>query len=113
MNTLYRFVLCTKSCTKIMKGPISGLRQYLAIESSFKMMKNTFYFMLKALPISEIFTFWFWLFSYIAKWLGNKAMVNLKIYHVTDWAKKITMHKSRNYSIPQEVKAIRQWNLAR
>ena len=42
-----------------MKGPISGLRQYLAIESSFKMMKNTFYFMLKALPISEIFTFSF------------------------------------------------------
>ena len=59
MNTLYRFLFCTKNCTKIIKGPISGLRQFLAIESSFNIMKNTFYFMLKALSISEIFTFLF------------------------------------------------------
>ena len=33
----------------ILKGALSGLRQYLANESSLKMMKNAFYFTLKAL----------------------------------------------------------------
>ena len=39
------------------KGPLSSLRQFLRTESSLKMMKNAFYFMLKALFILEIFTF--------------------------------------------------------
>ena len=41
----------------MLKGQLSGLRQFLAIESLFKMMKNAFYFMVKALSILEIFTF--------------------------------------------------------
>ena len=36
------------------KGPLSGLRQSLTIESSLKMMKTAFYFMLKALFVLEI-----------------------------------------------------------
>ena len=37
------------------------------IESPLKMIKNTFYFMLKALFVLEIFKFLSWLFSHVAK----------------------------------------------
>ena len=39
------------------KGALSGLRQFLANENSFKMMKNAFYFTLKALPVLRIYKF--------------------------------------------------------
>ena len=39
------------------KGPLSGLRQFLAAESLFKMMKNAFYFMSKALFVLKILKF--------------------------------------------------------
>ena len=55
-------------------------------------MKNTLYAMLKALFVLEIFTFLSWLFSYVKKQLGKKAMkVTFKIY-VTDWT-------TNNYNI--------------
>ena len=38
-----------------LKGALSGLRQFLAIESSFKIMKNAFYFNSKALFVLKIF----------------------------------------------------------
>ena len=41
------------------KSALSGLRQFLAIEGSFKMMKNAFYFTLKALFVITIFKFLF------------------------------------------------------
>ena len=49
------------------KGLLLGLRQALNIESPLKMVKNAFYFILKALFVLEIFimisnvvpTFWF------------------------------------------------------
>ena len=50
------------------------------------MMKNTFYFMLKALFVVEIFTFLSWLFGYLEKRLDKKAMFNFKIYDVKNWA---------------------------
>ena len=37
-----------------LKGALSGLRQFLANESLLKLMKNTFYFTLKALPSQDI-----------------------------------------------------------
>ena len=40
-----------------LKGPLSGLRQFLTTESPLKMIKNVFYFMLKALFVLEIFQF--------------------------------------------------------
>ena len=44
------------------KGALSGLRQFLAIESILKMMKKAFYFTLKTLFVFKIFifvlTFW-------------------------------------------------------
>ena len=39
------------------KGALSGLRHFLAIESHLKMMKNAFYFTSKALFILKIFKF--------------------------------------------------------
>ena len=40
-----------------LKGALSGLTQYLANESPLKMMKNTFYFTLKALFVLKIYKF--------------------------------------------------------
>ena len=40
---------------QILKGQLSGLRQFLTIESPLKIMKNTFYFRLRSLFVLEIF----------------------------------------------------------
>ena len=48
------------------------------------MVKNDFYFMLKALFILEIFSFLSWRFSFVGTRLNKKATVNLKINDVTD-----------------------------
>ena len=40
------------------QGALSGLRQFLATESPLKMMKNVFYFMLKALSFSRYISFY-------------------------------------------------------
>ena len=50
------------------------------------MMKNAFYFMLKAIFVLEIFKFLPWLFGYMEKKLGKKAKVNSKVFDVTDRA---------------------------
>ena len=42
---------------KLFKGTLSGLRQFLATESSLKMMKNAFYVTSKALFVLKIFKF--------------------------------------------------------
>ena len=56
----------------LFKGPLSGcLRQFLATESSLKMMKNAFYFTSKALFVLKIFK------------------VNFKFYDVTAWLTNI------------------------
>ena len=49
------------------------------------MVKNAFYFTLKALFVLEIFTFLSRLFGYVRKDLDKKDEVNFKIYNVTDW----------------------------
>ena len=49
------------------------------------MMKNAFYFMLKALFLIEIFTFLYCIFGKLEKRLDKKTMVNFKIHDVTDW----------------------------
>ena len=64
-----------------LKGPLSGMRQFLTIQNPSKMMKNAFYFMLKALFVIE--TFSSWLFGYAEKRLEKKALVNYKICDVT------------------------------
>ena len=46
--------MCISNCHK---GALSGLRSFLAAKFPLKMMKNTFYFTLKALFIVKIFKF--------------------------------------------------------
>ena len=55
----------------ILKGLLSGLKQLLATESILKIMKNAFYFTLKALFVLKIFKFLSWLFGFVKKtaWL--------------------------------------------
>ena len=50
-------------------GASSIMRQFLATESPWKMMKNVFYFTLKAITVLKIFKFLSWLFGYVEKWL--------------------------------------------
>ena len=61
------------------KGRLSGLRQFLATESSLKMVKNAFYFTLKAFFILKIFKFLYWLFGHAEKCLIKKISLILKI----------------------------------
>ena len=41
----------------MLKGALSGLRQFLAIENPLKMMKNAFYFSSKVLFVLKILKF--------------------------------------------------------
>ena len=52
-------------------------------ESSLKMIKNVFYFILKALFVLKIFKFLSWFFGRVEKRLDLKDEVNFKIYAVT------------------------------
>ena len=49
------------------------------------MMKNVFYFILKARFAFQIFTILSRDFGFVEKWLDKKAMVNFKLYGITDW----------------------------
>ena len=51
----------------VFKGALSGLRQLLATESPLKMMKNAFYFTLKALFVLKIFKFLSSIFGHVEK----------------------------------------------
>ena len=66
-------------------------------------MENTFYFMLKALFVLEVFTFLSWHFGYVEKQLDMKAMVNFKIYDVTDWTTNNFNTSITQYFNPQSV----------
>ena len=55
------------STLKQFKGAPSGLRQFLATESPFKMMKNAFYFMSKVIFVLKIFRFLSSLFGHVSK----------------------------------------------
>ena len=67
-NLLNRFrsLMTLRVFSKVsLKGAISGLKQVLANENPSKMMKNAFYFTLKALFVLKIFTFLSWLFGHV------------------------------------------------
>ena len=69
------------------KGPLSDLRQFLIVERPLKKKKKAVSFISKALFALEIFTFLSWHFGYVEKGLDKKAIVNLKIFDVTDCTK--------------------------
>ena len=47
----------TNETKVVIKGALSGLRQFLATENPLKMIKNTFYFTIEALFALKIFKF--------------------------------------------------------
>ena len=49
------------------------------------MMRNTFYFMLKALYVLEIFSLLSQRFGYVENQFDKKVKVNFEIYDVTEW----------------------------
>ena len=59
----------------IVKGAVSGLKQFLTTENPLKLMKNAFYFILKAVFVLMIFKFLFWLFGHVEKtvWLERET----------------------------------------
>ena len=59
MQSLFEKNINSKRCKDNLKGALSGLRQFLAIESPLKMMKNAFYSTSKALFVLKIFKFSF------------------------------------------------------
>ena len=54
-------------------------------ESPLKMMKNAFYFTLKALFVLKIQKFLSWVFCHAEKTIWLKTKVNFKTYDITTW----------------------------
>ena len=52
------------------KDPLLVLREILTMESPLKIMKNAFYFILKASFAVHVFINLFCFFGYVEKWLG-------------------------------------------
>ena len=55
--TLARYEKYLPNFATSIKGALSGLTQFLAMESPLTMMKNAFYFTSKAFFVLKIFTF--------------------------------------------------------
>ena len=69
INERKLWIVYKDNISSCFKGALSGLRQFLAIKSPLKMMKNAFCFTSKGLFILKIFKFLLWLFGHVAKQL--------------------------------------------
>ena len=104
-NLVVKFKECSATW---LKCPISYLRQFRAIESPLKMMKNALDFMLKALFVLEISKFLSWIFGYVEKRLsGQKLLVNYKIYDVKNWVTNNRNTHNINISISKGTQAMK------
>ena len=77
-NSVHLFLIASIlgwSLYPIIRGKLSGLRQFLAAESPLKMTKNAFYFTSKAFFILKICKFLPWVFGHVAKRLDKKDQV--------------------------------------
>ena len=86
--SILNFYLCSfNGCSLIQLKPDSHLPKKIIYfnDSPLKMMKNAFYFILKALFGLKIYKFFSWLFGHVEKWLHQKDKVNFTIYDVTTW----------------------------
>ena len=97
----------------LLKGALESLRPFLMTESPLKMMKNAFYFTLKALFVFKIFKFLLWLFGHVQKTARLERYVNFKIHDVTTW-----LTNNFNTHIVQYLKKERQpgnetWSVSR
>ena len=66
-------------------GALSGQTRFSAFGSPLTMMKNNFYFTLKARFLLKILKFLSCLFVHVEKRPDYKDKVNSKIYDVTTW----------------------------
>ena len=71
--------------SNLIKGALSGLRQFSAAESPFKMLKNAFYSRQKLFSFSRYLSFCLGFLVMLAKRLGMKDKINYKIYDVIAW----------------------------
>ena len=88
----------------IVKGAVSGLRQLLATKSPWKLMKNAFYLILKALFVLKIFKFFYWLFGHVEKtvWLEREGWFqNICCHNLVNKQLQYTQYNIPNYNIAQ------------
>ena len=78
---------------------LSDLRTLLATESPLKMMKNAFYFTLKALFVLKIFKFLSVLFDYVKKRLDRKIRLIAKFVTSQPGKQTITIRNTMAYYI--------------
>ena len=78
-HNYYTIHLVNRTFFQLPKGPFFGQKKCLPTESSLKLMRKYFYFVLKALFVLKIFKFLSWLFGYVGKWFDKKAKFNFKI----------------------------------
>ena len=67
-------------------------------ESLVKMIKNAFYFILKALSVLNVFVFLSWLIGHVGMQLDKKAQINFKIFDDRGWGPIITIYILPNNS---------------
>ena len=91
-------VIVVSTSSPIFKGSLLGLRQFLAIENHLKMMKNTFYFMLKSLFVLEVFAFLPNLFGYVENGLILKLWLIWKCMTSQTGQQVVTIHILLNIS---------------
>ena len=74
------------------KGPLLSLREFLTIESPLKMMKSTFYFIIKVIFLLDIFTILSSDFGCLENWLHKRIMANFKFITSQTQQQVITIH---------------------
>ena len=94
-------------CRFWFKGALLGLTQFLATESPLKMMKNAFYFILKAFFVLRYSKFCLNFLVMQKNGLIKTIRLILKFMTSQPWKQSIAIH---TFPISQKVKAIRQWN---
>ena len=105
-RTCWRMSKVPKITWNSLKGALKGLKQFLTIESPLKVMKNAFYFTVKALIVVKVFKLLFWLFGHVK----NDLIRTIISKFVTS---RPGEHKFQYtcWLISQEVKTIRHWHL--
>ena len=86
----------------LVKGPLSGLKQFLTTESPLQVWKPLFY--VKSTFRFKIFPFLPRIFGYKEKRLDKKVKVNFKINDVTGW----TTNNYNKYNVQYLVRKVNQ-----
>ena len=67
-----------------LNSPFPKKKCFYFSQSPLKVIKNPFYFMKKTVFVLEMLIFLSWLFNYVEKQFDEKAVVDFKIYDITD-----------------------------